>query len=83
MNQETSTDMTDELRAEYDLRLLLKGGERGTYSVRYRAGSNVARLDPDIAVAFPSDEAVNDALRLVMRMARIPVPAVSQPEPPR
>jgi hypothetical protein len=72
--------MTDELRPEYDLRALLKGGERGRYAERYRAGTNLARLDPDVAEAFPSDEVVNEALRLVMRMAQLPVPTGSDPQ---
>ena len=65
--------MEDELRPEYDLATLLKGGVRGKYADRYRAGTNVAVLAPDVAQAFPTEEAVNEALRLVMRMAQIPV----------
>jgi hypothetical protein len=65
--------MEDELRPEYDLTKLLKGGVRGNYADRYRAGSNVVVLAPDVAQAFPTEEAVNEALRLVMRMAQIPV----------
>lgn len=83
MKQETSTDMTDELRPEYDLRGLLKGGRRGVHAERYRAGTNVALLDPDVAEAFPSDVAVNEALRLVMRIAQIPLQAGPQPDHPR
>jgi hypothetical protein len=71
--------MADELRPEYDLRALLKGGERGRYAARYRAGTNLARLDPDVAEAFPSAEVVNEALRLVMRIAEIPVPSGDDP----
>jgi hypothetical protein len=51
---------------------LLKGGVRGKYVSRYRSGSNVVVLAPDVAQAFPTEEAVNEALRLVMRMAQIP-----------
>jgi hypothetical protein len=64
--------MEDELRPEYDLAELLKGGARGKYVSRYRAGSNVVVLAPDVAQAFPNEEAVNEALRLVMQMAQIP-----------
>jgi len=35
------TEMNDELRPEYDLRKLLKGGVRGKYAERYRAGTNL------------------------------------------
>jgi hypothetical protein len=72
MNKEITAEMEDELRPEYDLTELLKGGVRGKYVSRYRAGTNVVVLAPDVAQAFPTEEAVNEALRLVMRMAQIP-----------
>jgi hypothetical protein len=53
--------MSDELRAEYDKRALLKGGMRGKYAAKYRAGTNVVLLDPDVAKAFPTERAVNEA----------------------
>jgi len=61
----------DELREEYDLKDLLKRGVRGKYAQRYQEGSNVVVLDPDVAAAFPTSEAVNEALRLAMRLARL------------
>jgi len=63
--------MDDELRPEYDLRELLKGGIRGKYVARYRAGTNQVLLDPDVAKAFPDEAAVNEALRLVIRLSEI------------
>ena len=66
------TEMNDELRPEYDLRKLLKGGVRGKYAERYRAGTNLVLLDPDVAKAFPNEEAVNNALRLVIQLTKIP-----------
>ena len=72
MNKEITSEPEDELRPEYDLTELLKGGVRGKYVSRYRAGTNVVVLAPDVAQAFPTEEAVNEALRLVMRMAQIP-----------
>jgi hypothetical protein len=65
-------ETNDELRAEYDLATLLKGAERGKYAERYRQGTNLILLAPDVAAAFPDAEAVNNALRLVMQLARIP-----------
>ena len=65
--------MEDELRAEYDFSELLKGGVRGKYVERYQASANVVLLAPDVAKVFPTESAVNEALRLVMRMAQIPV----------
>ncbi len=63
----------DELRPEYDLKRLLKDGVRGKYAKRYQAGTNLVLLSPDVAKAFPTDDAVNEALRLVMQMAKLPV----------
>jgi hypothetical protein len=51
---------------------LLKGGVRGKYAEQYRAGVNLVRLDSDVAQAFPTEEAVNEALKLVMKMAELP-----------
>jgi hypothetical protein len=59
----------DELRPEYDFSKL-KGGVRGKYSRRFRAGTNIVRLEPELARAFPTDEAVNEALRTVVRATR-------------
>lgn len=60
-----------DLREEYDL-AKMPILPRGRYAPNRRAGRNVAILDPDVANAFPSDEAVNAALRLVIQMAGIP-----------
>lgn len=58
----------DELRAEYDLDSL-GPGVRGKYFERATAGTNLVLLDPDVARAFPSQEAVNKALRLLAEVA--------------
>jgi hypothetical protein len=63
--------MDDELRPEYDLRQLLKGGVRGKYAKRYQAGTNLVLLDPDIRKAFRTEKAVNDALRLVLQLRKV------------
>jgi hypothetical protein len=52
----------DDLRPEYDASVL-KGGVRGKYLERYRTGTNLALLAPDVRAAFPTDESVNQALR--------------------
>ena len=62
----------DELRSEYDIAQLLKGAVRGKYVERYRQGANLVLLEPDVAAAFPTPEAVNEALRLVMKLSKIP-----------
>ncbi len=51
------TELNDELRTEYD-ETLLKNGIRGKYVERYAAGTNIIKLDPDVAAAFPNEEAV-------------------------
>ncbi|MEG5214570.1 hypothetical protein QUB48_02295 [Microcoleus sp. ARI1-A5] len=60
--------MEDELLAEYDF-TQMKGGVKGKYVERYRAGTNLVLLDPDIAQAFPNDAAVNEALRMLIEIA--------------
>jgi len=60
----------DELRPEYDLRELVKGGVRGKYAKRYAAGTNLVLLEPDVARAFRNESAVNEALRLVIRLTK-------------
>ena len=56
----------DELLPEYDFSKL-KGGVRGKYLQRYRSGTNLALLAPDIRAAFPTDESVNQALRSLIQ----------------
>jgi hypothetical protein len=41
---------------------------------RYRDGTNVVLLAPDVAKAFQTEEAVNEALRLVIRLGELPGP---------
>jgi hypothetical protein len=60
------SEKEDDLRPEYDFSQM-KGGVRGKYVERYREGTNLVLLDPDIAAAFPDAKAVNDALRLLLR----------------
>jgi hypothetical protein len=69
MNTETDSEMEDELRSEYDFSQL-EGGARGKYVEGYQSGTNLVLLDPDVAQAFPTEEAVNRALRLLMQVAQ-------------
>ena len=57
-----------ELRPEYDLSQL-KGRVRGKYVERYREGTNLVLLEPDVAAAFPDAKAVNEALRQLIKVA--------------
>jgi hypothetical protein len=58
----------DELRPEYDFSKM-QGGVRGKYVQRYRQGTNLVLLERDVASAFPTDRAVNEMLRAVMKAA--------------
>ncbi len=74
MTRRSKEETTDDLRPEYDLGELLKSGVRGKYVGRLREGTSMVLLEPDVAEAFPTDEAVNAALRLVIQLARLPRP---------
>ena len=55
----------DEMRPEYDF----TGGVRGKHHEAYRQGTNVVVLDPEVARVFRDSEAVNRALRLLIKLA--------------
>jgi hypothetical protein len=57
------------LKAEYDFSKLGKP-VRGKYAAAYKQGSNLVLLDEDVAKAFPNEKAVNEALRLLMDVAK-------------
>jgi len=59
------TDEDDDLLPEYDFSQMK--GVRGKYVERYREGTNLVLLDPDVAAAFPDAKAVNDALRQLIQ----------------
>ena len=72
--QIAKSELGDELRPEYDLKTLLKGAVRGKYAARYKAGTNIIRLAPDVAKVFPTEESVNQALRLVIELGQLQKP---------
>jgi hypothetical protein len=57
------------MRPEYDFSKL-QGRVRGKYVERYRAGTNLVLLEPDVAAAFPDAQTVNEALRLLLKVAK-------------
>ncbi len=65
MSQETRAEPED-MKPEYDIR----GGTRGKYYERYREGTNIVLLEPDVAEVFPDSDAVNRALRALIDIAR-------------
>lgn len=59
-------DVADELRPEYNFDY--SKAVRGKYYRRLlKEGSNLVVLEPDVAKAFPNSDAVNDALRSVLK----------------
>lgn len=67
MNNEYN-EMEDDLRPEYDLSKL-KNGVRGKYALKYKEGTNLILLEPDVAEVFKDNESVNEALRLLIKIA--------------
>jgi hypothetical protein len=63
-DDQTSTSHDDDLLPDYSG--LLTNGVRGKYAGRLRRRANLALLAPDVAEAFPTDDAVNDALRTLI-----------------
>jgi hypothetical protein len=63
------TSPNNEMQVEYDL-ASMKGGVRGKYAKRYREGTNLVLLEPDVSEAFPTDKAVNQALRGILKITR-------------
>ena len=59
----------DELRPEYHREDFGKS-VRGKYFESYKKGTNLVLLSPDVAKAFPTEEAVNEALRSLLNLAR-------------
>lgn len=59
----------DDMRPEYDF-ASMKGGVRGRYAKRFREGTNIVLLDPAVVEAFPTEDAVNEALRGVLNTTR-------------
>ena len=73
-----ATKKSSDIRPEYDF-AKMKGGVRGKYAKRYRAGANLVLLDPEVYKAFPTAEAVNQALRAVINLTKSTRPATTQP----
>jgi hypothetical protein len=61
---------------EYDF----SQGVRGKHYQAYKAGTNVVFLDPDVAEAFADSASVNQALRLLVKLAKERVPTRRPPK---
>jgi hypothetical protein len=60
----------DELCAEYKRSDFPDGFARGKYASRIRESSNIVVLNPEVAEAFPNEEAVNSALQSLIELAQ-------------
>ncbi len=59
----------DEMRPEYGPEVFA-GAVRGKYYAKYQEGTNVVLLAPDVRAVFPNTEAVNAALRFLIKMTQ-------------
>jgi hypothetical protein len=66
MKKSTRSRRESEMRAEYDF----SKGIRGKYYQRYREGTNLVKLAPDVLEYFPDSAAVNEALRVLIRVGK-------------
>lgn len=66
MNPETDPNSTDDMLPEYDF----SGGVRGKHYEAYQKSTNIVVLDPDVAEIFKDSAAVNEALRMLAKVAK-------------
>ena len=66
MSQDSKPAGKDEMQGEYDIR----GGVRGKYYERFRQGTNVVLLEADVATVFRDSDSVNQALQMLIDLAR-------------
>ena len=69
MNNPEPIHEEDDIRPEYGHEVFERG-VRGKYFNRFQEGTNVVLIPPDVRVAFPTNESVNEALRLLLRLAQ-------------
>jgi hypothetical protein len=69
MKKKRNPAPSDELRPEYDFPSM-KGGVRGKYVRRAREGTNIVLIEPEVSAAFPTEQAVNEALKGVLNTTR-------------
>ncbi|MGK7902252.1 MAG: hypothetical protein AB4352_12730 [Hormoscilla sp.] len=78
MRRVVEMEMSDELRAEYDLRRLRV---RKVGPGRKSLGETIIHLEPDVAAVFPNSGSVNEALRFLIRIAKENKQAISSQYP--
>jgi hypothetical protein len=66
MKKTQSKQRDSSMRAEYDF----SNGVRGKYAKRFKEGTNIVVLAPEVAEIFPDSAAVNDALMALVQIAK-------------
>jgi hypothetical protein len=67
--KKTNRILNDDMRPEYDF-ASMKGGVRGKYARRVRQSTNIVLIEQEVADAFPTERAVNEALKGVLNTTR-------------
>jgi len=67
--KKTTPIVADDLRPEYDF-ASMKGGVRGKYVQRAGEATNIVLIEPEVTDAFPTEQAVNEALKGVLNTTR-------------
>ena len=67
--KKTKHVLVDDMRPEYDF-ASMKGGVRGKYARRARESTNIVLIEQEVADAFPTERAVNEALKGVLHTTR-------------
>jgi hypothetical protein len=63
MNNDSTSPDSEEMRPEYDF----SNAVQGKYADRFAQGTNLVRIQPDVAKEFPDSQSVNEALRSLLR----------------
>jgi hypothetical protein len=69
MKKKRNPTPADHIQHEYDF-ASMKGGVRGKYARRAREGTNIVLIESEVSEAFPTEQAVNEALRGVLNTTR-------------
>jgi len=67
--KKTNRVLIDDVRPEYDF-ASMKGGVRGKYARQARERTNIVLIEQEVADAFPTERAVNEALKGVLNTTR-------------
>ncbi|MHC4349559.1 MAG: hypothetical protein ACYS15_13625 [Planctomycetota bacterium] len=63
MSNDSKSPDSEEMRPEYDF----SNAVQGKYADRFAQGTNLVRIQPDVAKEFPDSQSVNEALRSLLK----------------